>query len=295
MSFFASNSYSQYFPFPTDNAVWTNVERTLTFGQNGLPLWNISIVERFCANGIDTIIGPQVYKKINACSETSSNYHGALRYDIGKVFFVPKDSLNEFLLYDFSVNVGDTVNVIQRTHLWYPYYNTVDTYITGIDTIIVNGTPRRRIFGSGGSFNTWVEGIGSNAGLFLFFEENVSNYVFNLNCTSVNDTTVYDEFPLDVGLLGSCDLSVVIPEIDHNETWNLSPNPVIDGTIRINTTDIAELFDVKIYNTNGQELIHYTNLGNGENKINLEGLDTGMYYVHLISEKFHSIKQLVIL
>jgi hypothetical protein len=295
ISLFSTFSYSQYFPFPTDDATWINVQKDLTFGPNGFPLWNISQVDRYCANGVDTIIDLQVYKKIDLCYATSSSYHGALRYDTGRVFFVPKDSINEFLLYDFTVSIGDTINVIQSADMTTPYYTTMDIPILDIDTITVNGTPRRRINGTSAPFNTWIEGIGSNAGLFMFFEQNVSNYEFGLNCASVNDTTVYDTYPLTVGTPGSCNLALSLPELEDPEVWNLFPNPVTDRTISVNLFDATALYDIKIFNAQGQELIKFTHLEKGENVVSLEGLESGAYYIHLLSEKLQSVKRLVIL
>ena len=149
-------SVAQYHPFPIDNGIWVNQERTYYLDQNNFPIYTTSWIDKYCASGNDTIINFISYKQIDFCSSISSTYHGALRYDIGQVYFVPKDSLNEFLLYDFSLNIGNTVEVIIQNGAGSSAdYSFASLTINNIDTVTVNGTQRRRFQNDG---SDWIEG-----------------------------------------------------------------------------------------------------------------------------------------
>jgi hypothetical protein len=80
--------------------------------------WNVILVRsaerfleynRFDAIG-DTTMGSQVYKKIWT---DGSTYFGAVREDssLQRVYFIHVDDTTEQLLYDFSLNLGDTMVV----------------------------------------------------------------------------------------------------------------------------------------------------------------------------------------
>lgn len=70
-------------------------------------------------------------------------------------YLVPPDSIVE--LYDFDLAVGDTA---------YADVDTFDPYavVNQIDTVYFNGRPRKRLLISNG--DQWIQGIGSNQGLF---------------------------------------------------------------------------------------------------------------------------------
>ena len=76
---------------------------------------------------------------------TGPSYIGCYRNDSlnQRVLFLPRDSMNEKLLYDFSLNVGDTLrdwwHVIQGL---YTSVNVVDS----IDSVLIDGLYRKRLF-----------------------------------------------------------------------------------------------------------------------------------------------------
>ena len=290
-------SYSQNYPFPTSNSIWTNIGSSYTLDEWNMPIWQTNWIDRYCSNGSDTVINTITYRKIDLCTVSNSFYHGALRYNVGAVYFVPKDSLNEYLLYDFSVSVGDTVNVIQNIcDGWSsacantPNYSIMSIPINDIDTIIVNGTQRRRINQSAG-INQWIEGIGSTAGLFLYLEENVSNYSYGLRCASENDTTVYDYLPLVSGLPGHCDLSLSIDQVIDSPSFTIYPNPVNGGTILIEGGENDDI-DINIFNSNGIEVLNIPYLNS--NTVDVTHLTPGVYVVRIISDRSYSIQKLLI-
>src|SRR5260221_423267 len=108
---------SVYHPFPDSNAYWNcnfgGACSTLVFFDHNYTYTIIS----------DTTIGAFNYHKLwvpaivitDECwgnTVTSGYYAGAYRQDNAnrKVYFVPPSSSAEKLLYDFNLNVGDTLN-----------------------------------------------------------------------------------------------------------------------------------------------------------------------------------------
>lgn len=58
----------------------------------------------------DTTIGAFTYGKVEYNTVGSSNYHGALRENsLEQILYIPKDSTNEMLIYDFSLGLNDTL------------------------------------------------------------------------------------------------------------------------------------------------------------------------------------------
>src|ERR1044071_9077419 len=96
---FAQHTYR---PFAASASKW---EIHYMQGLNSFGYGSISIP---AGSGNDTIIGAQLYHKVN---HDAYGFIGGIREDLAlkKVYYYPKDSLQEYLLYDFSIQVGDTL------------------------------------------------------------------------------------------------------------------------------------------------------------------------------------------
>ena len=172
----------------------------LAKGQDYLPLvkddteWNIvwkatsqwywlRITENLQLEG-DTMVDDMHYKKVmRKISSEAPYWHGSTDYyslyglireeQDGKVFYQPIDQDTVYLLYDFGMNVNDTV--VMR---WCqsPNHNCdVTIRIDSITTQYIAGMDRRVYYVSSKSthvpyeewrwLNTWIEGIGATEGL----------------------------------------------------------------------------------------------------------------------------------
>lgn len=83
-----------------------------------------------------------------------------------KVWFRTCESDTDGLLYDFSLELGDTVLV--DNHYW--YYGTAPMICDSIDFVSISGEQKKRIFLYRLDYpyypaETWIEGIGSTIGL----------------------------------------------------------------------------------------------------------------------------------
>jgi hypothetical protein len=142
----------QYYPFPDSNAIW---HHSFTAGMN----WpgDTSYYYSYGLIG-DTIISSLVYSKVYLLNDTTLNlnatYSGCLREDsLKKVFYIGKDFwgmenfTQEIQLYDFSKNVGDSIDY----GIW------GKCAITSVDSIMIGQHYRKRFTVL---WDTIIEGIG---------------------------------------------------------------------------------------------------------------------------------------
>jgi hypothetical protein len=249
--------------FPDSNVVFVNsFYQELPFGQIGWP-YQLMEVTNFCVDGTDTLIGNNSYKKVIRCPEQV--YHGAYRSENRKVYFVPKDSTNQYLLYDFSVEVGDTIPQVYFEYFYGDGMFLTDYVIDYIDTIIINGNPHKRIN------NNWVEGIGNLQGFLLEPYFNISQYLVELSCMSIDNALYYpmqgtDPCPMDLGVSDDLLNKLVI-----------SPNP---ATERIAITGIDSEFEVIVRNIQG-DIVLAQRMEN--NELEIAHLAAGMYLLQITS------------
>jgi len=197
------------FPFPDSAAVW--VQSYCTIPNTPWPplppvICTTESISSICMNGSDTLIGGITYKQVELCNMA---YLGAIKEDSSRVFFLPKDSIDAFLLYDFNVTVGDTLSdVFVDGGLAFSgvsqFPQLVEYIVTQVDTI----EGRKEItLGQqwGGPEQVWIEGFGSPYGLFSRQDPiNVSGYLAGIDCMSHLDT-IWFFLPGDIqATVGNC-------------------------------------------------------------------------------------------
>lgn len=273
---------AQYHPFPVEDGIWVNQETGYYINTMGLPVYSTTWVDNFCANGNDTLINTISYKQVDYCSPVPMIYFGAWRYDTGKVFFVPRDSVNESLLYDFTLNTGDTAHVITLDDTGAtPYYSMAETTIGLVDTVIVNGTPRRRLATTG---THWIEGVGALTGLYMEPWPNVSNYFRDLICMSSYDTTHYSNVILAVGNPGSCILTLGTENSDPSLVkTELFPNPT-SGKVTVQMGDNLKVVSASLTNAYGQKIANYIYNNVDHFEIEIEG-PLGLYFIEILTSE----------
>ena len=274
---------SVYHPFPKSNAVWINARGTynvITFP------YHIDYYpepsDNFCLPGTDTLIGSYNYSKIYRCGGA---YKGALRDDsvARKVYFIPADSASELLIYDFSVQNGDTAFVYDEEGPYTDVFTPVQHHYVYTDSVLINGNYRKRVkFGDAPGM--WIEGIGGTQGLFREAWANVSNYYTSLDCMSHADTTLYPTTSI-----GPCSLTEGIATTESSDALKLYPNPTT-GTCTIetgqNTGSTVEIKDV-LGNTVLASGIR------GSATIDLSGQAPGIYFVAVRNEKQYRVLKLL--
>lgn len=278
----------------SEKSIWTSIDcfRIGTFESK--------MVRKEMMSG-DTIINGIAYKKMyrdtsHVFNWNSAIYICAIRESNMKVYYITKDELKENLLYDFSKNVGEYVEVIG---LGLNYPNPIRLKVDSVLIKNVNGLDRKILkFNANGSYHTdevWIEGIGSSFGFLTPFVSVSDNY-FQLKCCAKNDTLYYLNSQIGNFLCSpsepqnQCEYTV-IAHSNEQEWMELSilPNPANDF---LNIKTKIDGLTYIIYNSIGQKIL----LGNlQDNKIYTTDLPSGIYIITFEKgQKRKSLKMVVV-
>ncbi len=193
----------------------------------------------------DTIINFETYYAILA------NGYGYVREDTieKKVWFLNNFD-TEVLLYDFSLGIGDTTELLGLV---------VDT----ITEEVINQTTRKKYWLSNGE--VWIEGIGSSLGIL---RRNMIGWVgatFWLLCAYENEELVYQNPDYN-----TCYIQTSVKEVE-GETISIYPNPAKETVYiknlpnKINTVEVCDITGkvLRIVDLNKTESINISNLKQG--------------------------------
>ena len=282
------NSQS-YFQFPTSNASWCG-DRTFQYFNGGSDQRHSYGYQEFI-NG-DTVINSLTYHKIFengtfscvylfqplSCGSYNytNEYKGAFREDgFRKVFFIAKDSLNEMLLYDFTLTLYDTLPWTYNQTL---YSNGINLWVSGVDSVFDGTNYRRRYNISRDTAFFWetnyvsiIEGIGSTHGLLWdinpYAEANGSLFAHKQN-----GIILYPDTSVD------CIISS-ISNIISETPFSVYPNPV-KNEFTFYSKQLAVCDMVKIFDVMGKEVLK-TKIDKPTSNIRLQTstLSNGIYFV----------------
>ena len=123
----------------------------------------------------DTTINQQVYTKLvytyTPYSPTEKWYRGALRFTEDKKVYIYYDN-TEYLLYDFDVQIGDTLDVFAGIY-FYDFHKTYPHVVTNVNKlddgrlqVLLDAIVRDEYLNQEKKFpKTWIEGVGSVDGI----------------------------------------------------------------------------------------------------------------------------------
>ncbi len=149
LAFLVNIKGQDYIPFPSSNTVWSEYFKA--------PI-STSLTSYYYRNILadkDTTIGAKTYHQLfyshsdTVYSENSSAvYNGGIRESVQQVFYLPKDSTNEYLLYDFTVQVGDTLKYDYSVFSSLYELGKIDSLrVSKVDSVlIIDGSYRKRIY-----------------------------------------------------------------------------------------------------------------------------------------------------
>ncbi|OQB30657.1 MAG: hypothetical protein BWY08_01017 [Bacteroidetes bacterium ADurb.Bin174] len=281
----------RYVPFPTENAQWnvfyasqrdfSPMDTTLLqYSLQGDTIINGKTYSKFCQN-IGTIDNP-MYKGIGGIREQDRRiyYWGpgyTTNYNTQSYDF-------EYLLYDFSKQLGDTVWISE--HLKY--------VIAGIDSVKIGDEYRRRYQIPGpfltarDSFDYIIEGIGSvKEGLLGSITDVTTcigcNQEWRFVCFSRDGETVYKN--PEFKNCNSTDKSDPIIDGVNNPvkvpSITVSPNPITKcGTIKWDTSDYDLHSVIVITDMLGKCVKTINPQGKTEELISNTDMRPGIYFIH---------------
>jgi hypothetical protein len=228
----------------------------------------------------DTVMGAQTYSKVDHFYTGGSYYEGAIRENGSQqIFFIPKDSVTEMLIYDFSKQLNDTL-----FNIWCNNFGTwkEDTLvINSHDSLLLNGNYYdhfylQRLGGPGGL--QWIESIGSSGDLLRhmpYLSVSGDNY---LTCFHNNTGTIYTTSQ-PFGWTGSttCYLGYETFEFEEIKVY---PNPSSDY-LQIPGLELVDGVSYEILNTNGQILQKGVLQSD---RITINSLNPGLFLIRISSE-----------
>ena len=206
------------------------------------------------------------------CPTDGTGYKGAIRQDsiARKIYIIQPNNTTEDVLYDFSQNVGDTLNSI--------LIFCGPEIITAVNSVIIGTTYHRRLITS--SNCNWftieiIEGIGSNKGLlelFVGFE-----YGGSLICLSHNGQTIYPDTTT------YCEVTVGITEHIEKIHTSVYTNPLKDK-FEVSLSQRISDIKFKLYDTFGRNVMSNEFSNVNSFTIKRENISSGIYFYQLISE-----------
>ena len=265
--------------FPTKNASWENA----TIGIVGTPFPDYQVM---CG---DTIIGNNTYAQLYAIfldstgMETMRQYLGGTRMETDLVFYIENNTSMEYLLYDFSLESGQSVTV-------QTIFGTNETMTVTSNMLIdtPDGVTRRVI-----NFDneSWIEGIGSTRGLTTRGIPLTPDFDPYLNCFksfgqlgySNPNTQPTCQFTFS-DLCGTTSIATLSKNGLVN--FEVFPNPILAET----TIEIEGLKELKspilsIYNLQGQLVEKIVGINEEKFIFSRKNLKAGVYVFELSDGK----------
>jgi hypothetical protein len=294
--------------FPDSIAFWIDQEETRCgdpgscCGQSFPCSWLYVTCNKYKMQG-DTTINLVNYKKIYRsynegtyypCSVPTigggyvwERYFAGLREDSSKLYILLNGSTTENLLYDFSVQLGDTTETFSFLNSSYNVYFVYDS--TFVDSIWGQLRNIRKMTGfvflnSNFYFNYtdfWIEGIGSFKG-FLWLQYN--NFYKSRTC--LDTYSELKNFSLsENSLTYQCRDSIFIEppiyvnvdQIYFNNHFSISPNPTSQNlTLNFSNEHIVSF--IRITDIQGKMLKAYNGF---QENISVTDLNDGLYFLQV--------------
>ena len=278
-----------YHPFPDSNVVWNYHYSFLCLSSGNLDQYYS------CTYSGDTAIKGQTYHKLTinyvqsvvlgVCSglgKTTKGYKGAIRQDamIKKVFIIPPADSIEQLLYDFNMQIGDTLKGFTKP------LSGVET-VKSIDSVLVGSNYRKRWEISSAYNVSFIEGIGSTYGLIVKDFSGTDGPDYSLTCFKQNGTTLY---PAGVT---SCEIINSVNDFETNSSgMTIYPNPTMDKiTIEL---PAAVRYFICITDLLGQQVLNDTEFTGTKTEIDVSELPKGVYFIELATDKSKEVRKIIV-
>ncbi|MDR0603208.1 MAG: T9SS type A sorting domain-containing protein [Bacteroidales bacterium] len=248
------------------NKIWQSLE----YCQWGVDPY---INSYFIKIGVDTVLNSHVYKKIYYSKSENFdtvNTVGFIREDNRKVYFLANSSLEEGLLYDFGISVGEQV-AIQNYYLNNSTKNLLLKEIVNID--IAGKQVSKYIFQ--GTEEYWLEGIGSIFGILNSGFGDTTDCYYDLICFKENLLTYINP------KYSNCDLTTSHVRRLDNEKYNICLKIVHNRVIILSSAQTIS--KVKIFDISGKMI--YNQL-HGDT-IDISPFSKGLYLIRVYDINNH--------
>ena len=281
--------------FPDSNSIWNIV------GNNSLTSENWRY--RFGLIGDTTISYTKdtsyAYSKVynlddSTLSSDNAIYFGAIRTTDDNKVYLKLPELPETILYDYSLEVGDTVwfdigGFATSNDVFFEEQNHYKVVTNKDSTLLLDNNYHTRWFLQGELMeDIWIEGVGSISwfGLFnpIISDITTNGDSFSFACFKQNEIPLYIDNP-------ECDrcfcyLLTEVNELNINSSDEIEiyPNPT-DNIINISTINaICNKIGLQIFNSKGSIVYHAKNHSSNSIIIKVNNWNKGLYLVTIYCE-----------
>jgi hypothetical protein len=293
VSVFYTGMSQNVFPSFADNAKWNVLHCVSGIGNSCN-----TITYQF---DYDTLFCGHIYSKINAVTTGSIGY---IRSENSRVYIRTTNSCidKEYVMYDFSINVGDTIYL--ANNIWNSNPNDTTKFVLdSINIINFNGIERYIYYVKYepdshlwpnwyGRHMIWIEGIGSITNPFFPIEciQDICESSWQLLCFDSLGIQLYQD-----SIFKTCDTTYT--DVRVNEFYNenqliIYPTPFGENlTISVENATISEIV---ILNSIGKQI--YIIKGNEKNCLRLDALNNlkeGIYFVKVKTNKGILVKKII--
>ncbi|MDD4829944.1 MAG: T9SS type A sorting domain-containing protein [Bacteroidales bacterium] len=276
----------------------------------GLQIWTDDYADcvghylfrRFALSDEDTLIEGETYKKLyfftdSVFDSSTAECIGGLRENEQKQVFykggtIPGGIVHSGLIYDFSLNVGDTF-----THYFYFDFPQIFE-IKSIDTIDYAGAMRRRInIGLYGdtilpyySVGKLIEGIGNTQGLMydIYYNLTLCEYWGRNRCYEHNGELLYHDYSQSVQDCFTPRYGLDEIKLEDN-TITLFPNPT---SMDVNISSENIINSIEVFNSLGQK-VYQTNVKAKEKTLDINSFSKGVYIIGVSTDMGYVRKKLI--
>jgi hypothetical protein len=276
----------QYTPFPESiSTYWTDLEDVTSLQQSYHHQNRITK---------DTIISGMTYHKLlRTTKHTVYHSSGSVSYSQNVYGYFRNDSINkkvwlrlagansDSLLYDFNLEVGDTISNTYRFN--YPTSPNPNFKIDSISFSKLGGKLHKVYHTSGPCANdSLIEGIGFSSGTFLNNTPCFLGATYNLECMNIDGENYYPDSTYNCNLI-----TQLVQFSNSKNAISVYPNPI--GT-EFNISFPSEIINLSIYDLNGklvQQLDesakrHSLKVEPGSYILRIEDQDNQLYFKKII-------------
>ena len=259
---FSSFLFGQYAPMVSESHTW----KITNYG-----LFVMNYQETISG---DTIIDGITYKKHWTQTEGYPAYqNGLLREDLESQRVYANYGSGDMLLYDFTLEVGDEIDV-------YGVGMMHTIVVSEVGTVTVGGESPKMITytESEGWGGYWIEGIGSDHGIMDAALGFVMDFNPVVNCFYQGNNLAWDN-PVDSD--DACDAFLSVHEINIEEA-SIFPNPADEAVKFVfSSFSFNKLYRIELYDIAGRQILV---INSSNNEIDLSDFSSGFYQINILED-----------
>jgi hypothetical protein len=217
------------------------------------------------------------------------NLIGTIREESKKTWFKPLDKIQEHLIYDFSLTMGESVGITK------PDGFSHSMKVTDIDSLEIFGIKRLGIqlvdkYNSAFT-ETWIEKIGSLRGIISSCDD-APGWENKILCVKENETQIYsnEAFPDCFYSIGG---ETNLLPINEEHAFSIYPNPATNQIFITNQFKQVAKLNVKIFDAKGN-VIHNQQHVEHINGIDVSGIPGGIYFIQITIEEKITTRKIMI-